>query len=116
MSKRTSFTEAHALLVLHMISNKDIPISDFLKRSDEEQRRLFNKGLSKCDGKVKISKHQLGQAIDMYLLDSLGRLIDWKDIPKKAEYYHQYWETLGGAPVLLDGDGKPWDLGHFEWL
>lgn len=116
MSKRSNFTEAHALLILHMVGNKDKPISDFLKRSDEEQARLFDRKLSKCDGKNKVSKHQLGLAVDIYFLtqDEKG-LVDWKDIPKKGEYYHQFWETLGGAPVLLDDEGKPWDVGHFEW-
>lgn len=35
-------------------------------RTKEQQKEMFDKGLSKCDGVKKISKHQLGLAIDVY--------------------------------------------------
>lgn len=110
MSKRSKFTNALALLLLQMDSNKDVPILDFVKRSKEEQKRLFEAGLSKCDGERVLSKHQVGCAADIYLLDQAGSLIDWKNIPDKAKYYHDFWETLGGNKII------PWDVGHFEWL
>ena len=35
-------------------------------RSAEHQKKLYNDGKSKCDGYAKISKHQLGMALDFY--------------------------------------------------
>ena len=116
MSKRSRFTNSLALLLLQMDANKDLPILDFVKRSKEEQKRLFEAGLSNCDGETNISKHQVGLAADIYLLTpDQAAIIDWKTIPEKWQYYHNFWETLGGHPVLHDKDGKPWDLGHFEF-
>ena len=34
-------------------------------RTAEEQNQLFKDGYSKCDGYLKLSKHQLGEAIDL---------------------------------------------------
>jgi peptidoglycan L-alanyl-D-glutamate endopeptidase CwlK len=34
-------------------------------RTPEEQNQLFKQGASKCDGYLKISKHQSGDAIDL---------------------------------------------------
>jgi len=107
MSKRTNFTKMLIDLASFMIANEDFPILDYLKRSTEEQKRLFELGLSKCDG-VKIqSKHQVGIAIDIYLARADGTLKDWND-DGKGKFYHDYWESLGGAP------GLSWDIGHFE--
>ena len=36
------------------------------KRSTETQRGLFDKGLSKCDGTMRKSYHQSGNALDFY--------------------------------------------------
>lgn len=36
------------------------------KRDSETQRILYNMGKSKCDGTVKISKHQKGKALDFF--------------------------------------------------
>ena len=116
MSKRSRFTNALALLLLQMDSCKDVPLLDFVKRTTEEQKRLYEAGLSGCDGERIISKHQLGLAADIYLLSPDAKsIIDWKTIPLRSEYYHEFWETLGGLPVLKDSEGKPYDLGHFEF-
>jgi peptidoglycan L-alanyl-D-glutamate endopeptidase CwlK len=34
-------------------------------RTAEEQYQLFKEGLSNCDGYIKISKHQMGDAVDL---------------------------------------------------
>ena len=108
MSKRTVFTKMLVDLLSFMLANDDYPILDYLKRSMEEQRRLYELGLSKCDGKIKTSKHQPGLAIDIYLARPDGTLKDW-NAEGKGKFYHDYWETLGGAP------GLSWDVGHFEF-
>lgn len=41
-----------------------IPMNGGL-RTIAAQRRLFEKGLSKCDGDDRVSKHQLGAALDV---------------------------------------------------
>lgn len=108
MSKRTSFAKMLIDLTSFMLANDDYPILDYLKRSTEEQARLFELKLSKCDGRIKLSQHQKGLAIDIYLARVDGTLKDWND-EGKGKFYHDYWETLGGAPIIL------WDVGHFEF-
>jgi len=107
MARRVEFTEALGSLLQYMINEGDTPIVDFVKRSNEEQKRLFDAGLSKCDGVVKISKHQTGEAVDVYLLVG-GKLHDW-NADDRWDKYHTFWEESGGRPVL------EWDKGHFEF-
>ena len=83
------------------------PAIDYAKRSPEEQRRLYDAGASKCDGRIKVSRHQVGRAFDVILFDPAGRVVDnWpNDIIEK---YHALWLSWGGVKVL-EGDE-----GHFE--
>jgi hypothetical protein len=103
---RLEFTRAKCNLIAAMFLEKEQPIEDYLKRSTEEQKRLFDLGLSKCDGVNIVSAHQRGKAIDIYFLsDDLTTLVT----PKKGyEYWHKYWEQKGGKPMI------EWDPGHFE--
>jgi hypothetical protein len=81
---------------------------DFGKRTPEEQKRLFDLGLSKCDGVNKISGHQIGRAFDILLFTEGGVYVpEW---PKfMIERYHdRYWETMGGKNDI------EWDENHFE--
>ena len=107
MAKRVELTEAAAALLQYMINEGDTPIIDYVKRTDEEQARLFAAHLSKCDGVIKISKHQTGEAIDIYLIEG-GKLHDWK-ADDRWEKYHDFWAESGGRPAI------EWDLGHFEF-
>ncbi len=105
MSKRVEFFHKLCTLQNRMILDGETPILDFVKRSTEEQQRLFALGKSKKDGVRTISKHQIGLAADIYLIIE-EKLLEW---PKdKALKYHTFWETLGGKPMIS------WDLGHFE--
>ena len=105
--KRWEFTKNLIQILFEMELNGHKPIIDFALRSTEEQKRLFDKGLSKCDGSLKISNHQRGLAADIYLTDSNGNIqFDWdKD---KADYYHNRWIQLGGKPMIIG------DSGHFD--
>ena len=109
MSKRSDFTNNLAALLQYMENEGDTPILDFVKRSTEEQTRLFTAGLSKCDGIKIISKHQIGLAADIYLIDVDGKLIDWNTVGGKADKYHDFWVQSGGAKTIW------WDVGHFEF-
>ena len=81
------------------------PIIDWVKRSAEEQKILFDKGLSKCDGYAKISAHQRGQAMDILFIATDNEIVS----PKKGwEYWHKKWQELGGKPPI------EWDYNHFE--
>lgn len=108
---RVEFTKAVINLISGMFLEGESPIIDFVKRSNEEQMRLYLKDLSKCDGVKKISQHQLGKAIDIYFVDlETNKLCD----PKKGwEFWHEYWETKGGKPVIIFSDGRK-DNCHFE--
>jgi len=103
---RLEFTHQIVNLLAAMMLDKEQPIIDYVKRSDMEQKRLFDLGLSKCDGIYIISGHQRGKAIDIYFLsEDLLSLVN----PKRGhEYWHKYWEEKGGKPMI------EWDPGHFE--
>ena len=103
---RVEFTDNICTLIVWMIAEGEKPIIDFVKRSDEEQKRLFDKGLSKCDGVKIISKHQKGLAMDIYFLDDEEKnLIE----PKKGfTYWHKKWEEFDGRKMI------EWDKNHFE--
>lgn len=101
---RVEFTDKITELLRAMIDKGEDPIMDYVKRSDEEQQRLFKLGLSQRDGIEKISGHQKGRAMDIYFVVD-GKLID----PAKGwEYWHERWEEVGGQPIIS------WDKGHFE--
>ncbi len=80
------------------------PLIDYVKRSNEEQMRLFMLKLSKCDGINIISQHQRGKAMDIYFEEG-GKLVD----PHMGfDHWHKVWEGWGGAKML------DWDKGHWE--
>ena len=103
---RVDFTRKISWLLVQMGMEGERPIEDYCKRSDDEQKRLFDAGKSKCDGKNKISQHQRGRALDIYFV-----LDDGKNIgpPKKGHaYWHRQWERMGGKPAI------EWDQAHYE--
>ncbi|MFA5234558.1 MAG: hypothetical protein WC390_09180 [Sulfurimonas sp.] len=107
---RTEFTLKIAQLIF-LMAKDDFPVMDFVMRSQSEQKRLFDAGLSKCDGKIKISRHQLGLAMDIYFLDDKGN-IDFGYESQRAKdcavKYHDIWVTMGGKPMIS------WDKSHYE--
>ena len=101
---RTEFTLKISKLILAMFEAGEQPILDFVKRSKEEQKRLYEAGLSQRDGERRVSAHQVGKAADIYFVKD-GKLVD----PDKGwGFWHDEWEIEGGAPMIL------WDKGHFE--
>jgi hypothetical protein len=84
------------------------PIMDYALRSEQEQMRLFNEGLSKCDGVHKISKHQEGKALDIYFYVDDEVDYSFKKTANLAKYYHYQWELLGGREMI------EWDKPHYE--
>jgi hypothetical protein len=104
MNSRLEFNQQLLVLLNEMTQAGEHWLIDFVKRSDEEQERLFKAGKSKCDGKAIISYHQFGRAVDLYF-QSAGLLVDpymgWN-------HWHDRWEALGGHHRI------EWDMGHFE--
>ena len=103
---RHDFTMLVCDLLQAMTDDGLIPFVDYCKRSDEEQKRLWLQGLSKCDGIIKVSQHQRGKAVDLYLLSPEGKLLIWGNALSKK--WHQWWVDRGGEPMI------EWDEGHFE--
>ena len=101
---RIEFTININHLLHDMILLGEHPIIDFVKRSDEEQNRLFKEGKSKCDGIKNRSKHQSGCAMDIYFIE------DGKMTPPKMgfDHWHDKWQQWGGSPMIS------WDKGHWE--
>ena len=104
MKNRIEFTQALSILLINMIFMGEHPIVDYVKRHDATQKMLFDKGLSKCDGVKKVSRHQLGMAVDIYFIEDS---IIAEPI-MGHEYWHKRWEDMGGEPMI------EWDRGHFE--
>jgi len=101
---RIEFTYNLCNLILKMTEEGESPILDFVKRSSEEQKRLYDAGKSKCDGINTLSYHQFGKAADIYFMKD-GQLVD----PIRGfSYWHDVWEEMGGGKIIN------WDQGHFE--
>lgn len=118
------FTKFITQLLMDMQLKGERPIATDLKRSDDEQMRLFRVGrafdadgnivatssaiVTKCDGVKKMSSHQRNAALDIYFQSEEGtkpRLVR----PKKGyKYWHKRWEGFGGKPAIRG------DKGHFE--
>ena len=99
-----------------MVEADEKPIIDFVLRSVSEQRRLYDKGLSKCDGTKKVSNHQRGLAMDIYLCtsDTLGDTrIEFEWDKAKSEKWHKRWVEMGGKELIVFADGTE-DRPHFE--
>jgi hypothetical protein len=104
---RLEFTKNICSLIIEMIGMGERPIIDFCKRSSDEQKRLYDAGLSKCDGINNHSQHEFGKAIDLYFLSE-----DCLHIVEPSwghEHWHRIWEEkYGGKPAIS------WDMGHLE--
>lgn len=101
---RIEFTRKISELLICMFDEGESPILDYVKRSAQEQNRLYKEGKSRCDGFEITSAHQYGKAADIYFIRE-GKLAD----PLKGwEYWHRKWEEMGGRPMIW------WDRGHFE--
>ena len=109
---RTETTLAIAKLIIRIDQDRRMGIHpynvalDYAKRSPEEQRRLFDKGLSKCDGVNKVSKHQVGRAFDLLLFKEGVYVPEWP--AELVSRYHEFWGSMGGLPLIV------WDSAHFE--
>lgn len=102
---RSEFTRLIIILLTEMEDAGETPVIDFVKRTDEEQKRLFDAKLSKCDGIVKKSQHQAGKAMDIYFISIHGTIDNDRERYIK---WHKRWEQLGGKPMI------EWDSCHFE--
>jgi hypothetical protein len=108
---RRDFTKNITKLIQEMIFTGEEPVVDYCLRSAQEQNRLFKLELSKCDGYVRVSKHQRGLAMDIYLthINSNGNVIvDFEWDETKSFKWHSRWVELGGIELIS------WDKGHFE--
>lgn len=106
---RIEFSKRITQLLNEMLQAGENFIIDYVYRSAEEQKRLFEQGKSKCDGYRIKSAHQEGRAMDIYFLTITddGYVIDQNG--KKYEKWHKIWEEkYGGKPMIS------WDKGHFE--
>ncbi len=88
------------------------------KRTKTEQKKLFDQGYSKCDGTIKVSKHQLGEAIDC--VPYLDGKYTW-DNKEAFQSIHvamvEAWLDMHNKEYNLvwGGDWKDaWDRPHYE--
>ena len=101
---RTEFARKLGHLLVYAEDQGFDILIGWVLRDRETQQRMFDKGLSKCDGVSKISAHQTGKAADIYIIEN-GKISEDK---KKYKNLHAFWAVLGGKPML------DWDAGHFE--
>ena len=90
-------------------------------RTEEEQKELFNKGVSQCDGHIYKSKHQSGLAIDIVPYVNGKYTWDRDTCLYLSGAFRAYCSMKGlsvinGADWNGDGDLKndSWDVVHFE--
>lgn len=87
-------------------------------RTAQQQQALFKKGVSKCDGIRHKSKHQYGQAVDIYAL--VNGAASWERAPlsviaghilgiAKSQGINIRWGGTFGST-----DYMGWDCPHFE--
>lgn len=94
-------------------------------RTEEEQAKLFTKGLSKCDGRVNRSYHQTGKALDFYAF--VDGKASWHEphLGAVALAFMQAASLLGHGvrwggfwlsknPKIVDGVPYGWDCPHIE--
>ena len=139
-SSQQRIAEVHELL--QALAFETIKISPFDfgipstggKRTAEQQKELFDKGNSKCDGYNKKSYHQTGLALDFvpyidgsytwentkaFLAIAKAAFQVWNTIPDKNGFFLHwggYWEAkdLNGNGWLDIDDKLGWDLPHYE--
>ena len=117
MDSRLEFNEKLFLLLEEMTAEGEHWLLDFIKRSTEEQHRLWLLGrdeegnivspkevVTRCDGYITISWHQYGRAVDIYFVDGKNLV----NPIKGYRYWHDVWKSLGGHE-MIEGDE-----GHFE--
>ena len=88
------------------------------KRTAEKQNELYNKGVSKCDGILKKSYHQSGNAVDVYAY-----------VNGKASWDVEHLCIIAGVVLSIASEMglnirwggtfgsnkfKGWDMPHFE--
>jgi hypothetical protein len=110
---RQDFTINITGLLYDMIKAGERPVIDFALRSWQEQKRLFDDKKSQCDGIEKLSNHQRGLAVDIYLTNDKGEIqFDWDEA--KAIYWHDKWiKEYEGRAIIIFRDGTK-DYPHFE--
>jgi hypothetical protein len=109
---RASFTNAITKLLSMMIADGHVPVIDYVNRSSYEQRRLYDAGLTKCDGTKRVSKHQKCEAMDIYFVIDGKICFDYDRSPlalSLARKYHDEWVKMGGQPMI------EWDKPHYEF-
>lgn len=90
------------------------------KRTPEEQKKLFDKGWSKCDGYAKESYHQSGNAFDVYAY--INGKASWKIHHLNmiagvilSEAKEMGLDVVWGGTFGKKGkDYNGWDKPHFE--
>lgn len=83
-------------------------------RSADEQRELYQRGLSKFDGYVKKSKHQTGEAIDFIPYPFFG---DWDNIDSFERVIEEFRKAseLLGIEIYFGGDWVSFkDYAHIQ--
>ena len=83
-------------------------------RTKQEQHQLFKDGLSKCDGYEKISKHQSGNALDVYAFVDGAASWEEEDLAMVAAAMLQAASQLG-YKLKWGGLWRNFkDMPHFE--
>ena len=93
------------------------------KRTSKLQRELYDKGVSRCDGLIRLSKHQSGDAIDFYAYVKGHASWQHDHLAMVACAYFQAASILGykikwgglwrsNNPTIKNGIQYGWDLPH----
>jgi peptidoglycan L-alanyl-D-glutamate endopeptidase CwlK len=91
-------------------------------RTAEMQAELYSKGRSRCDGYIKVSHHQLGNAVD--LIPYIDKKYTWENLKAFMDIHKaviQSWNEMRdeglvtGVQLIWGGDWKNFvDLPHYQ--
>lgn len=84
-------------------------------RSAEDQRELYDKGVSKCDGVKNKSYHQSGNAFDIFVIINGKATWEKKYYEPIAKLFKNIAKDKYGIDLLWGGDFVTFeDVPHFE--
>jgi len=83
-------------------------------RTAEDQNELFTKGVSKCDGYNKKSRHQTGKAFDIYAYVDGKASWDTQHLTDIANHILKIAKDQFNVNLIWGGTWKWKDLPHYE--
>lgn len=124
MIPRAEFNKKLNEFMLEMYAAGDQPVEHEVFRTSEQQQIYWKIGrefvdgkwvekgavVTKLDGIIKRSAHQLGLAVDIYFVINGEIKYSGKELEQLLTKWHEVWQNKYGGRPMLD-----WDKPHFQF-